>query len=228
MTEPEYKTKKDVVVERIREAILAAEYKPGDRLLQDEIAKRLNVSPTPVREALRQLEAEGVLDHSPHRGVRIAEVNVDDVREIYLMRGALEALATREAVPKLSRSDVAYLKALQSEIKALIADENLQELRKLNYDLHMRIYQAANLPQLYRTIRVLWTRFPWDTLHVLPGRAAKSLKEHNRIIAALAKGDAELAGRYAEEHISNGAEALISYLKRETDDNNRHESKVSP
>jgi len=58
LTEPEYKTKKDVVVERIREAILAAEYKPGDRLLQDEIDKRLNVSPTPVREALRQLEAE--------------------------------------------------------------------------------------------------------------------------------------------------------------------------
>jgi len=66
------------------------------------------------------------------------------------MRGALEALATQEAVPELSSSDVAYLK-----IKALIADGNLQELRILNFDLHMRIYQAANLPQLYRTIRVL-------------------------------------------------------------------------
>jgi len=62
---------------------------------------------------------------------------------------------------------------------------------------------------------------------VLPGRAAKSSKEHNRIIAAIAKGDAALAGRYAEEHISNGAEALIGYLSRETDDNNRHESEVS-
>ena len=82
LPEPEHKTKKDVVVEQIREAILVAKYKPGGRLLQDEIAKRLNVSPTPVREALQQLETEDVLDHSPHRGVRIAEVNVDDVREI--------------------------------------------------------------------------------------------------------------------------------------------------
>ena len=77
----EYKTKKDVVVELIREAILSAEFKPGERLLQEEIARRLNVSPTPVREALRQLEAEGVLDHSPHRGVRVTEVRFEDVRE---------------------------------------------------------------------------------------------------------------------------------------------------
>jgi DNA-binding GntR family transcriptional regulator len=212
----EFKTKKDVVVELIREAILSAEFKPGDRLLQEEIAKRLNVSPTPVREALRQLEAEGVLDHSPHRGVRVTEIRFEDVREIYLIREALEALATREAVPNLSRTNVAYLRALQTEIEMLIAEDSLKDLRRLNYDLHMAIYNAANMPELYRLIRNLWTKFPWDTLHVLPGRADTSAHEHQSIIDAISAGDAQLAGQRMREHIEHGARSLMEFLVTST------------
>jgi DNA-binding GntR family transcriptional regulator len=208
----EFKTKKDVVVELIREAILSAEFKPGDRLLQEEIAKRLNVSPTPVREALRQLEAEGVLDHSPHRGVRVTEIKFEDVREIYLIRAALEALATREAASNLSRTNIAYLRALQTEIEMLIAEDSLKDLRRLNYDLHMAIYNAANMPELYRLIRNLWTKFPWDTLHVLPGRADRSAHEHQDIIEAIAAGDANLAGQRMQAHIEHGARSLMEFL----------------
>ncbi len=211
MAEPAYKTKKDAVVELIREAILSSQYKPGERLLQEEIARRLNVSPTPVREALRQLEAEGVLDHSPHRGVRVAEVRFEDVREIYLMRGALESLATRQAVPNLTRSDIAQLRAIQAEVETVIAEGRLADLRKLNFDLHMLIYNAAGLPELYRLIRNLWTKFPWDTLHVLPGRAAVSAREHTLIVNAIAEGDAPLAGQHMQEHIEHGAEALMEF-----------------
>jgi len=211
MAEPAYKTKKDAVVELLREAILSAQYKPGERLLQEEIARRLNVSPTPVREALRQLEAEGVLDHSPHRGVRVAEVRFEDVREIYLIRGALESLAAREAVPNLTRANIAHLRAIQTEVESLIAEQRLADLRKLNYDLHMLIYNASGLPELFRLIRILWTRFPWDTLHVLPGRAAISAREHNAIVDAIAGGDAETAGLLMHDHIQHGAVALMEF-----------------
>ena len=92
MNEPVHKTKKDAVVELIRESILSAELKPGDRLLQDEIAQRMNVSATPVREALRQLEAEGVLAHSPHQGARVAPNSCDNhIKILIVMRNPLRS-----------------------------------------------------------------------------------------------------------------------------------------
>lgn len=212
MTNSAYKTKKDLVVEIIREAILSGELKPGERLLQGELAERLDVSPTPIREALRELEAEGILDHSPHKGVRVAEVKPEDVREIYLIRGVLEALATRLAVPRFDSSTIQRLDALQAQIEAYIEEGQLRELRKLNYELHMLIYQVAGLSELLRIIRSLWSKFPWDTLHVLPGRAAESAEEHRELIRAIKGGDAQLAGQRMQAHIENGSRALIEYL----------------
>src|SRR5713226_1038763 len=143
-----YKSKKDLVVEVIREAILSGELEPGARLLQEDLAERLQVSSTPVREALRQLETEGILQSSPNRGVRVAEVDLRTVREIYLIRADLEDLATRMAVPNLRAADLRRLKTLQAEIEALIRRGELKELRRLNYELHTIIYKAAALPEL--------------------------------------------------------------------------------
>lgn len=203
------------MVEQIRDAILLAELKPGDRLPQDELAKRLNVSSTPVREALRQLEAEGVLDHVPHHGVRVAEIKFEDVREIYLIRGVLEALATQEAVPNLDPTDVAFLNALQLEAKAIIKEGQLKRLHKVNHDFHMRIYVAANMPELYRLIRSLWTKFPWDTHNVLPGRPIKSIEEHEKIIGAIEAGDAEMTSWLMHEHIKVSASSLMEFLAQQ-------------
>lgn len=208
------KTKAASVVEVIREAILTGELEPGERLLQEELAERFNTSSTPIREALRQLEAEGVLKHSPYKGVQVAEVRLEDVREIYLIRGALESLAARMAVPFLNSAHVARLKAIQEQIKAHIADGNFRALRKPNYEFHMLIYHAAGLPQLLRMILSLWTKFPWDTLHVIPGRAVNSAQEHDRIIQAIEGQDAKLTGQLVQEHIEHGSAALAEYLEK--------------
>ena len=207
-----YKSKKDLVVDVIREAILSGELEPGARLLQDDLAERLQVSSTPVREALRQLETEGMLQSSPNRGVRVAEVDFQAVREIYLIRAELEALATRLAAPKLRPADLARLRALHAEIETNIHAQELKALRRLNFELHSLIYEAAGLPELLKLIRGLWTKFPWDTLHVLPNRARRSAQEHARLIEALAAGKAELAGQLMREHIENAARELNRYL----------------
>src|SRR5262245_2032870 len=115
------KTKKDTIVEELREAILSGELEPGERLRQDKLAARYRVSSTPVREALRELEAEGVLDHLPRRGVRVVDVNqttLRDMREIYLIRGALEALATRMGVSYLNTAHVQRMKALLHDMES--------------------------------------------------------------------------------------------------------------
>jgi DNA-binding GntR family transcriptional regulator len=207
-----YKSKKDLVVDVIREAILSGELEPGARLLQDDLAERLQVSSTPVREALRQLETEGILQSSPHRGVRVAEVDFRAVHEIYLIRAELEALATRLAVPRLRPADLVLLRALHAEIETNIQAHELKALRRLNFELHSVIYEAAAMPELLKLIRGLWTKFPWDTLHVLPDRAQRSAQEHAGLIEALAAGQAERAGQLMHAHIERAASELNRYL----------------
>jgi DNA-binding GntR family transcriptional regulator len=209
-----HKTKKDLIVEVLREAILSGELEPGERLLQEELAQRFNVSPTPIREAMQQLVTEGILDHSPHKGVQVAEVKLEDVQGIYLIRSVLEALATRLAVPHFHKSDIQHLHSLQDQTETQIEQGQLTTLRKLNYEFHMHIYQTAGLAQLQQIITNLWTKFPWDTLHVLPSRATVSAQEHRRIIQAIEQGNAELAGQRMQEHIESGAVALTEYLSR--------------
>ncbi|MFN8457759.1 MAG: GntR family transcriptional regulator [Anaerolineae bacterium] len=216
MTTLNHKTKKDLIVEILREAILSGELEPGERLLQEELAQRFKVSPTPIREAIRQLVAEGILDHSPHKGVQVAEVKLEDAREIYLIRSVLEALATRLAVPHLNSADVQRLHAWQEQMETQIEQGQLAALRKLNYEFHMLIYEVTGLTQLQQLIRSLWTKFPWDTLQILPGRASASAQEHHQIIQAIEDGNAELAGQRMQKHIESGAAALIDYLSNDT------------
>jgi DNA-binding GntR family transcriptional regulator len=201
-----------LIAETLREAILSGELVPGERLLQEQLAERFHVSPTPIREAVQQLVAEGVLGHSPYRGVQVAEVRLEDVEEIYLIRGVVEELATRMAVLNLRILDVRQLRLYQEEIKAQIAKEDLQAFRKLNYEFHMLIYRGSYMPLLLNMLRILWIKFPWDTLHGLPQRAQFALEEHQAILNAINEGDAELAGKLMRLHIESGSTSLRAYL----------------
>ncbi len=205
-----FTTKKEWVLGILREAILSGDFRPGERLLQDDLAERFDVSSTPVREALRELVAEGVLVCSPHKGVRVAEVRLEAVREVYLMRSALESVATRLATPLVGAAELQRLKALQARMEIQL--EKQRELRKLNREFHMLIYQAAGMPQMYQVISKLWLQFPWDALMVLPGRLLASVREHRLILEAIEDGDAALAGRRMQEHIDLAAADLSEYL----------------
>lgn len=129
-----------------------------------------------------------------------------------MMLGALEELATREAVSHVGRTDFLQLQALHSEIETLIAQDNLLDLRKLNYDFYMKIYSAARMPDLYKMTRALWTRFPWGPLHVILGRAIASSRDHNGTIDAIEAGDAIRSGQEMHTHIGTSAFALMEYL----------------
>ena len=207
------RTKKDLMVEILRDAILSGEIQPGERLLQEELAERFNVSSTPVREAIQQLIAEGVLSHSPYRGVQVAEANLEEVREIYLIRSVVERLATRLAVPNLKISEVQRLHALQDQLEAQLQVREQGAVLKLNREFHMLIYQAASAPILYQMVKSLWIKTPWDTLFVVPNRTETVIEEHRRVLDAIDRGDAELAGQYMQHHIENGAAMLASYLE---------------
>ena len=208
------KTKKDVLADMLRDAILSGELEPGARLFQEQLAERYEVSPTPVREAIQQLVAEGALRHSPYKGVQVAEVNLAEAREIYLIRAALEGLATRLAVPNLRISEIQRLHAIQAEISTLAEDGDVALIRKLNFEFHMLIYAAADAPQLNHIIKSLWVKSPWDTLGVIPNRPGMIVQEHQSVIDAIARGNAEQAGAAMKAHIERVEISLSEYLSR--------------
>jgi DNA-binding GntR family transcriptional regulator len=137
------------------------------------------------------------------------------MHEVYLIRSVTEELATRSSVPNLRIADVKQLHAYQNQLRAALQADDLRQVRKLNQELHMLIYRTAEMPLLFQIIRNLWAKSPWDTLYVLPSRAAHAIEEHERILEAIDAGDAEQAGQYMRVHIERGYAALSDYLAPE-------------
>lgn len=209
----EYRSKNQLVEERIREAIIKGELRPGERLIQDELAKRLGTSPTPVREALRRLEVHGLVVHEPNKGVRVVEINESDIEEIYLIRATLEALATEKAVPRLGPAELERLSELHQRYKEVLATGDKEELRRINHDFHFTIYEASGLGRLVQLIASLWSQFPWEALiTVVDGRDRRSLDEHEAMLKAIQAGDAQAAARAAQAHIHSSGKTVLKHL----------------
>jgi DNA-binding GntR family transcriptional regulator len=207
-------TKQQALERFLREEIARGRIKPGTRLKQQELARRFGVSPTPVRETLRRLEGDGLVLYMPNRGIRVAQLDDPEVEEIYLMRMALESLATRCAARRLTTEDLLALGRIQERMDRAIAQGRLKALRNLNHDFHMVIYSRAGYQRLFRFIQALWGLFPWDTLQVIPGRAETSMKEHHAILRQLRDGNGAKAAALMRIHISRSFAALQSYLSR--------------
>lgn len=215
-----YQTKRDYVVEVLREAISSGQIQPGQRLRQEELAADLGISQTPVREALRKLEAEGLVSHVPHKGVRVAEISLDEAEELYRIRAALEGLAAKLVVENLNQGEstdaLKKLEKLVQEMHSLQQKNKLKELANLNTEFHMTLYTAARSPRLYRMIAGLWSSFPRDALWVIPGEAERLIGEHEAILAGLQERDAGKAVQAISDHCANSGHALVNYIKEST------------
>ncbi|MBJ7593809.1 MAG: GntR family transcriptional regulator [Candidatus Dormibacteraeota bacterium] len=214
---PEFITKLDLAEQLLLRVIASGEVAPGERLRQNDLAVRFGVSATPIREALLRLEAQGLLVRDPHRGVRVAEVDVEETAELYLVRAVLEGLAVEHAVPYIGEKKLAVLTAIQERTDDLRVSGSLKALRKLNFDFHTGIYRASQLPRLTRLIDSLWPLFPWDSMWAVPGRAESSAREHRAILKAIGRNDTEGAGHAMRRHIESGATALSAFRLAQTE-----------
>jgi DNA-binding GntR family transcriptional regulator len=162
----------------------------------DSIATKLDMSPTPVREGLRLVEAEGLVVSRPHRGTSVVDFATDDAAELYTLRAVLESLATRLSVPHLTASDYESLRRTESERAAALARGDMTAASELNEQWHMTLYsRAMATPYLSEFIGRLWNAFPWTTSLRVPGRAQNSLSDHGAIARAARDGDADAAAR---------------------------------
>lgn len=215
-------TKAETIRRQLRDEILSGDIAPGNRLDQRELAKRFSMSPTPIREALRQLQSEGVLAYSANQGVTVAEVtasNVADLREVYLMRSLLEPLAARLAHGLISRVQLEEIERIHDSFRKAHEAGDGEATRALNYTFHMRIYKIADAPRLLRFIEVLWGQFPWETLWLHHEKREGPVDDHAAILDALVSGTAAEAAERTAGHIRKGYDALCSHVRDENSEN---------
>jgi DNA-binding GntR family transcriptional regulator len=204
----------DSVAATLREAILDGTLQPGSWLREAEVARELNVSRTPVRDAFRILAAESLVDITANQGAVVSPMTSDDVIELYVVREALEALATRLAARRPSKQCRDAFATLIPEMKRAAADKEIRELSQLNFQFHEIIREAAGNRYLMRSLSQVHNaarRFPDPTLG-LPGRVDESIAEHFAIADAICQGDAETAAKLAAGHMRHLAELRIRML----------------
>lgn len=201
-------TAHEYVREVLRRAILNGELETGSRLVQAEIAATLEVSTTPVREALRDLASEGLIRFDPHRGAVVAELSGEELREIYEIRQILEPHAMRQAVPALGESTLEQLRKLQARMTEARHSASFVDL---NRTFHMMIYEAASSPRLVAIIRSLEdaaVMYIGAALETNPGLRDAAVHDHGEILAALERRDAEAAVDAITRHLQLPLEAL--------------------
>lgn len=184
----------------------------GSRIQQDVLAAKFDTSITPVREALRLLEAEGVLVGEPHKGVRVADADYEQVKTVYTLRRLVEPYAMQRAVRRLSRRDIDLAERLAAEMEQAAADGDRARLNATNYRFHFLFYTNCGNQGLADEIDQLWQKFPWDVLQVLDDRADESSHEHRAMLAAARIGDGEALAKATEWHLTRSFLALARHL----------------
>jgi len=211
----------DQIYERLKQQILHCEIEPGERLMQIQVAKSLRASRTPVREAFRRLEQDGLVERVPQGGVRVTRPDAETIREVFGIRKVLEAYAIELACDRITPPEVAALKQLSSQAQELLSSRELglqakiSRLFELNSQFHDTIYRASGNSYLMGTINSL--RNVVGRLRLLGLRAdstwSRTWDEHVQLIGLLERKDKESAVRVVQSHLVNGASDVLSGLK---------------
>ncbi|MBO8129635.1 MAG: GntR family transcriptional regulator [Peptococcaceae bacterium] len=210
---------RDKVYFRLRQAILKGHLKPGDRLIERKLAEQLSVSRTPVREAIRMLELEGLVSHLPRIGAMVAQVNDMDVLEVYHIRAVLEGLAARMAAEKIEPHQLQHLTKLLETMEQLSDTGDLDKLEKVHREFNDAIYRAADSPRLYGMITFLvdYISSCARVGYSYPGRVKEAAREHRRLVEAIKLRDGDLAEQVAREHINNSRYAYFREMSKNID-----------
>lgn len=211
------------VLEKLRHLILTGEYAPNERLIEEQLAERLGVSRTPVRQALTMLEAEGLVEIIPNRGAMVCSFSVEEVWDIYDLRAVLEGYAARRAAERMEESDLNLMRDLAAKMEDLAIrgahdhEEEIRRLVALNNEFHGAVVEASRNRRLKRLVQrtvelpLVFKAFFWYTPH----ERAISNHYHRQILRALESRDGERAEIIMREHIYEGRDFVIKALKEE-------------
>ncbi len=204
----------ELVAAVLREAITTGVLRANEPLPQDEIARRLRVSHIPVREALRQLQSEGLVTYQPNRGAAVSALTPAEIREIYDIRVMLESAALRRATPRLSAAQ------LQRAREILERAERAQDggsWGALDVDFHQLIYFLDDRPRLGEMIAGLLRRVDryWLSHGLMLTHRVEFEQEHRQLLAAVERRDPDAAAALLQQHLTGAADRLVSELESE-------------
>jgi GntR family transcriptional regulator, trigonelline degradation regulator len=215
------------VIELLRNAIISFEYDPGERLVERDLCERFDVSRTVIREALRHLEAEGLVELVANRGPIVSSPTLAEGKALYEVREALEALAARLCAERATPAQKKKVDRALLLVAAAYEKDDLSRQLQAKDEFYARLCEGAQNPAIASMLRSIKARV--QMLRGLslraPGRLSESLIELREVVAAINKGDGKLAGELASRHVRNAASTALSVLIEETvDDETRVQS----
>jgi DNA-binding GntR family transcriptional regulator len=201
------------VAEELRRSIVTNRRRPGDRLVEETLSEELGVSRIPIREALRVLAGEGLVDVQPRRGASVAEISSDVARDLVEVRATLEGLNARLAARHHDPAIVEELKRVLKDGNRAARSKNVDDLVRLNGEFHDKLAEAGRNTILFDIMRTLRERtnlvFAANSLR----RAAQDWDEHSKILAAVIDGDEDLSAMLATRHVHRAADAAFAAVK---------------
>lgn len=214
MSVNEYLPLRDVVFNTLREAILRGDLEPGERLMEIALANRLGVSRTPIREAIRKLELEGLVVMIPRRGAQVASITEKDLKDVLEVRTSLEVLATELACERMDEAQFENLKKALKAFERALGGKDVTEIAGRDVDFHDVIFastQNARLVQILNNLREQMYRYRLEYLKDFSSHA-KLLQEHQQLVDAIEHKDAERAVAIIKEHIYNQEISVIRLI----------------
>jgi DNA-binding GntR family transcriptional regulator len=211
-----YKPLREVVSETLRDAIVSGVLKPGERLMEIQLAEELGVSRTPVREAIRKLELEGFVIMIPRRGTYVADLSIKDINEVFEIRTALDVLAAGLAAERITDDELELMERILVQIGEYVDKNELEPIVELDSQFHDILYRACRndrLVGIINNLREQFTRFRTISM-AFPGRIQNTLEEHSRLVEAIASRNVDLAQQLAREHMENSEQTLLMDINK--------------
>ena len=220
----EYLPLRDVVFNTLLQAILKGELKPGERLMEIALADRLGVSRTPIREAMRKLELEGLVVMIPRRGAQVANITEKDLNDVLEVRIALENVAIEKACKRMTETEMGRLWLAAKEFEKTMEDGNLVKLAEADVTFHEIIYQASDNKRLIQVLNNVREQiYRYRVEYLKEGEIREMLvKEHEELTKAIKERDIKKAQEISFRHIENQRMGIIKSIQAENDaDKNR-------
>ncbi|GGJ00474.1 GntR family transcriptional regulator [Alicyclobacillus cellulosilyticus] len=214
-----YATKQEVVYQALRDAIIRGQLRPGERLLLRDLAMRFDVSPIPVREALRLLHVEGWIEHKPHVGAVVSPLSEASIVETFTLKEGLEGVAARVATERIGPGQLAELEAMWKEMDDILRREQYDLWGDMNERFHRSIASCTGMPLLVEMTERIMLRWQRIRNHffkeVFVAHLIPSHEEHRAILDAMRHGAAAEAERLARAHNRTALQCYMAYLHGE-------------
>ena len=207
-----FRTKRELAIDTLQTAINSGRYAPGQPLRQVQLVKDLGLGSTPVREAVLELLARGVLVQESHHSVRVAELDLDRLRNTYRVRALLETEAAQLGTAKITDEAIAVMKTQLQRMSDGKRSGDIDAVAAADMNFRHALFAAAGNQILFDLIEQTWNLFPGNILWNIPGRIAQSIKEHRAILDAVVQRDPTAASYAVENHLLSALAALETHV----------------